>query len=114
MAQRPTNPTLSSHRFLADMYGDGYFPDNLVALVEAVLLALCVEIERADALDLAGLYRLTHRATEQVNALQELFWEAGSEIETGARETIAGDFAAIATAYGFEADIEELIAPRDW
>ena len=33
---------------------------------------------------------------------------------TAARECIASEFYNIATAYGFEADIEELIAPREW
>jgi hypothetical protein len=38
-----------------------------------------------------------------------------SEIETAAREAIAHDFDVIAGAYGFaDADIEELIATRDW
>jgi hypothetical protein len=41
--------------------------------------------------------------------------ENGSEIETMARDCIAVDFKHIALAYGFEdADIEELVAPRDW
>ncbi|MPN01681.1 hypothetical protein SDC9_148892 [bioreactor metagenome] len=36
-------------------------------------------------------------------------------METAARECIAADFEAIAKAYGFEdADVEELIALREW
>jgi hypothetical protein len=42
------------------------------------------------------------------------FEENDSELETAARKAIAEDFERIATAYGFDADIEELIAPRDW
>lgn len=54
-------------------------------------------------------------ATEQFNALQAEFEAAGSEIETVAREVIAGDFQFIALAYGFaDADVEELTAERDW
>jgi hypothetical protein len=60
------------------------------------------------------LYALTHAATEEFNALAEEFEENDSELETAAREAIAEDFEWIAKAYGFDADIEELIAPRDW
>ena len=51
---------------------------------------------------------------DKFNDLQEDFEEADSEIETGAREAIAEDFAFVAKAYGFEADREELIATREW
>ncbi|MBB1246950.1 hypothetical protein GL263_25885, partial [Streptomyces durbertensis] len=61
------------------------------------------------------VYALTHAATEEFNELDEALGEAGSGIETVAREEIAEDFAFIASAYGFgNADVEELIAPRDW
>jgi hypothetical protein len=65
--------------------------------------------------DEAALYELTHAATEQFNDLAEQFYDANSEIETVAAECIALDFEFIARAYGFEnADLEELIATRDW
>jgi Family of unknown function (DUF5713) len=54
-------------------------------------------------------------ATEEFNDLESDFDEAGSELETVAREVIAENFWAIANAYGFaDADIEDLIATRDW
>jgi hypothetical protein len=47
--------------------------------------------------------------------LQEEFYENDSEIETNARECIGADFDFVAKSYGFEdADMEELIATRDW
>lgn len=53
--------------------------------------------------------------TDQFNELAEEFYEEDSEIEIVARECIAEDFGVIADEYGFEdADIEELIATRDW
>ena len=56
-----------------------------------------------------------HAATERFNELAEEFEENDSEIETVARDTIATDMEYIAQSYGFEdADIEELVAPRDW
>jgi len=96
------------------MYDDSYFPTRLVDKGKAILLRLCEAIEADKPTDLDALYALTHAATEEFNELQEEFDDSGSEIETAARECIAGDFAFIANAYGFDADIEELIAPREW
>jgi Family of unknown function (DUF5713) len=64
---------------------------------------------------LEALYVLTNAATEEFNALQADFEAAGSEIETVARDEIATDFGFIAVAYGFaDADLEALVASRDW
>lgn len=57
---------------------------------------------------------MTHSATDKLNDLQDEFFENNSEIETGARECLGADFEFISKAYGFDADIEELIATRDW
>lgn len=109
------NPTMAGYEFLADMYASDYFPDALVAKGEAILRELCERIETERPSDLPAIYALTHEATVRFNDLQEDFWEADSEIETAARDCIAGDFGAIADAYGFtDADLEELVAPRDW
>lgn len=106
---------VAGHRFLAGMYSDGYFPDHVVDKGAAILLALCERIEAERPADLAALYRLTHAATEEFNALEGEFEAAGSEIETVAREQIGDDFWFVARAYGFEdADSEDLIATRDW
>ena len=109
-----TNETMKAHLFLRDMYEDSYFPDLCVDKVKEVLVRLCERIEQDQPADLDALYRLTHAATEDINDLEDFFGEHDSEIETGAREAIAADFERIASAYGFDADIEELIAPRDW
>ncbi len=64
---------------------------------------------------LAALYALTHAATEEFNELAAAFEEAGSEIETTAREEIGEAFWFVARAYGFaDADPEELVASRGW
>ncbi|WP_024420902.1 DUF5713 family protein [Pseudomonas avellanae] len=110
-----TNETMAKHAFLKGMYQDEYFPDAVVKMCEDVLVNLCHEIEQQKPYGLTALYALTHKATEQINDLEEVFEENGSEIETFARETIGEDFIRIADAYGFpDADIEELIAPREW
>jgi hypothetical protein len=110
-----TNQQVAGHAFLKGMYDDGYFPDHLVDKGKAILLRVCERIETERPSDLAALYALTQAATEEFNALDDEFCDADSEIETVARELIAADFGFLASAYGFaEADVEALIATRQW
>ncbi|MFI5865263.1 DUF5713 family protein [Streptomyces sp. NPDC051546] len=110
-----TNEQARTRSFLAPLYGDAYYPDQVLDKGREILLRLCARIEAERPSDLAGLYALTGSATEEFNALEAEFEAAGSEIETVAREEIAEDFAFVASAYGFaDADVEELIAPREW
>ncbi|PZG07588.1 DUF5713 family protein [Nonomuraea aridisoli] len=110
-----TNRQAAGHPFLQGMYDDGWFPDHLVDKGKAILLRLCARIEAERPADLAALYALTDAATEELNALEEEFDAAGSEIETVARELIGADFAFVAAAYGFpDADRETLIGARNW
>lgn len=108
------NPRILSHAFLADMYHDDYYPEQLVDKGKAILLALCEQLEKADASTPAEVYTLTHAATIRFNELNYEFENQDSEIETVAREAIAADIEFILLAYGYELDIEEAIAPRDW
>jgi hypothetical protein len=108
------NERLAGYRFLSEMFEDDYFPKAQVEKAKSILVRLCEEIERRRPADLPALYLLTHAATEEFNALAGEFEENDSEIETAARDCIGTDFANIAEFYGFDADIEELIAPRDW
>ena len=110
-----TNQQVKEYAFLEALYKDDYFPDQVLDKGKAILLRLCERIEAEKPADLAALYALTEVATEEFNALEAEFDAAGSEIETVAREEIAEDFGFVADAYGFEdADVEELIAARDW
>jgi len=110
-----SNQRITERAFLEVLYEDDYFPDHVLDRGKAILLALCERIEAERPADLAALYALTQAATEEFNALEAEFDEAGSEIETVAREEIGGDFWFIAQAYGFEdADAEKLIATREW
>ncbi|MFD9000270.1 DUF5713 family protein [Streptomyces sp. NPDC059582] len=109
------NEQVSTHAFLRGLYADDYYPDHVLDRGKAVLLTLCERIESERPADLTALYALTHAATEEFNDLEAEFEAADSEIETVAREEMAEDFAFVARAYGFTgADVEELIAPRDW
>lgn len=110
-----SNQQVTEHAFLHAMYQDDYYPDHVVDLGKAILLRLCERIEAEQPADLPALYALTEVATEEFNALQDEFEAADSDIETVAREEIAENFWFVATAYGFaDADVEDLIAARDW
>jgi hypothetical protein len=110
-----TNGALAGHQFLGPMYADGYYPNELVDKVRAVLFELCEQVEASPSLSLVRLYALSHAATERINEIAPEFEEHDSELETVAREAIAAEFSKIAECYGFaEADLEELISPRDW
>ncbi|MFB7588912.1 DUF5713 family protein [Streptomyces sp. NPDC056169] len=110
-----TNQQVAGHALLRPLYADSYFPDHVVDRGRAILLRLCERIEAERPSELAALYVLTRAATEEFNLLEAEFEAAGSEIETVAREAIAEDFWAVASAYGFaDADVEELIGGRDW
>jgi hypothetical protein len=108
------NEKLKNYSFLEGMYQDSYFPDFLVDKGKAILIELCIQIEEKKPKNLPELYELTHAATQKFNDLEEEFFENDSEIETAAAVLIANDFEFIANAYGFDADIEELIATRYW
>ncbi len=109
-----TNVQMKDYSFLKIMYDDDYFPNVVVDKGKAILMQLCRDIEIQKPQNLESLYRLTLAATNQFNNLQRDFYAHDSEIETGAAECIALDFLFISQAYGFEADIEKLIATRDW
>jgi hypothetical protein len=109
-----SNETIKNHTFLAGMLRDSYFPNNLVEKGQQILLRLCEAIESQKPSTDEDVYKLTHAATEEFNDLQEEFWQQESEIETVARDCIAVDFEFVAQTYGYDLDIEELVAPRDW
>ena len=110
-----SNAQVNNHAFLQCMYRDDSFPKHLVDEGKQILVRLAERIEQDKPADVAALYVLTHAATDEFNELAGELYEADSEIETSAAECIADDFAFIAEAYGFaDADLEELIATRDW
>lgn len=108
------NEKMKSYPFLKDMYADSYFPKFLVDKVKTILIELCSDIEKTSPKNLDELYKLTYSATIKINELQDDFFKHDSEIETNARESIGQDFDTIAKSYGFNADTEEIIAPREW
>lgn len=108
------NKQVQQYSFLAEMYQDDYFPNNLVDKGKELFLQLCVSIEAQQPSTLKEFYALTQATTEQFNQLEVEFGEQDSELETVARENIALDMMMISLFYGYEADAEEMIANRDW
>jgi hypothetical protein len=107
------NEKVRGHTFLKAMLADAYFPKHLVGKGQDLLRQLAERIER-EAPEGEAVYKLTQATAEAFNELQDEFWEADSEIETAAREAIAGDVEFILEAYGYDVDIEEAIGNRDW
>lgn len=106
---------IDTTKLLPDMYADAYFPNNLVDKLRDIILDACEVIETKKPQTLPELYEISCAATDRINDLQDEFDENGSEIETAAREDIAMSFFQVAQTYGFkDADIEEMIATRDW
>ncbi len=109
------NEKVRSYDFLTCMYSDPYFPPHLVDKCKYILLLFAMEVEANEPQNLQELYVLSHEATRRINSLENEFFANNSEIETAARECLAMDIEFIAVTYGFErADVEELIAPRNW
>lgn len=109
------NEEIANHPFLAEMYANNQFPKHLVDKGKAILLDLCNKIETREPKVLTDFYDLTHRATDSFNDLQDEFKAKRSKFNQIAGDNICGDFAFIATTYGyFEADTEELTAMREW
>ncbi|MFI9723859.1 DUF5713 family protein [Streptomyces sp. NPDC052396] len=109
------NQHIAAYSFLQGLYEDDYYPDHVVDRAKMILLRLCEHIEAHSPADLSTLYTLAQAATEEFNDLEAEFEAAGSEIETVARDEIAKDFWFVACSYGFtNADVEELIATREW
>lgn len=109
------NPQIRDHQFLAEMYDDDYFPKFLVNKCKAILTGLCESLEATLPKGIIEVFALTHAAVDKINKLAKEFEKRDSELETNAREAIAGDFHFILQAYGFgEIDVEDAISNREW
>lgn len=109
-----SNAIIREHEFLVSMSEDPYYPPHLVEQCRSILVQMCFAIECEGITEERHLYPITHHFTDELNALQDDFAREDIEMETGAREALAEEFMFIASAYGFDADVEEMIAPREW
>jgi hypothetical protein len=100
-------------QYLPDMYSDRYFPNFLVDKVKNIIKKTVSFLEEGGHSkdEIQGEF---DRMTMAINELQDEFDENGSEIETGARESIGATIDEIINFFGIDIDVEEAIRERDW
>lgn len=108
-----TNKRVHEHGFLAAMLNDSHYPAELVRAGQGLIFALAERIERRQPVGDA-IYVLTHETTCQFNELQKTFRERGSDIETTARDAITEDIEFVLEAYGYDVDLDQALATREW
>lgn len=108
------NQHVARYIFLEPLLDDDWYPRHLIEKGQSYLRTMCLEIEQTRPASAADLYKITHRAVRKFNALERELESEGSELETIAREQIAEDFSFVLSTYGYEVDLEEALAPRNW
>lgn len=98
---------------LEDMYDDPYFPPFLVDKVRALILPVVALLEAGET-NPERIQKSLDTMTLGINDLCPEFEENDSEIETGARESIAQTVMDILAWFGVEIDIEDALAEREW
>lgn len=101
------------YTLLEDMYQDGYFPDFLVDKVKSLIQDVIIFLETGEK-DLEKIQEKFDEMTLAINDLQEEFEDNDSEIETGARESIAETVEYILRWFDVGIDVEDAIGERDW
>jgi hypothetical protein len=109
----PTRFTAAGNAYLPRMYKDRYYPDALVDKVRTQLEELVAFLEKGTPAPDAIQVRCD-AFTDAVNGLEGEFDDAGSELETVAREDIAETVAKIFDTYGVTLDPEEALRNREW
>ncbi|MBG8554169.1 DUF5713 family protein [Hymenobacter guriensis] len=100
-------------QFLPEMYEDDYFPAKQVDKVKAAIQKVVVYLEK-DSTDPDKVQDKLDQMTSKINELQEDFEEHDSEIETGARESIAETVERVLAHFNIDIDIEEALREREW
>lgn len=107
----PAQTLPSDFAFLPEMYADDYFPNEQVDMVKAAIQEVVAFLEKGGSSP-DEIQEKLDDMTLQINNLQDDFADNGSEIETGARESIAETIERILAH--FKVDIEEAIREREW
>lgn len=95
------------------MYKDDYFPNYLVDKIK-VEIEKVEEFLKAGNKDIKKIQVELDKMTEAINDIDEELNEAGSEIETMAREDIADSVYLLLKEYQIDIDIETAIRNRYW
>ncbi len=108
------NQHIARYVFLEPLLEDDWYPTHLIEKGQTFLRTMCIEIEQTQPSTESDLFKITHRAVRKFNALEQELESEGSELETDAREQIAEDVSFVLSTYGFDVDLEEALAPRNW
>lgn len=103
----------SDFEYLKDMYEDSYFPNLLVDKVKEIIKSTVLFIEEGNHTK-DEIQASFDKMTISINELAEEFEENGSEIETGARESIGDTVDKIINYFNIDIDVEEAIREREW
>lgn len=103
----------TDYKLLEDMYQDEYFPDFLVDKIKVLVQDVITFLETGER-DLEKVQEKFDDMTLAINDLQEEFEDNGSEIETGARESIGETVDYILQWFDIDMDVEDAIGERDW
>lgn len=100
-------------KYLEGMYQDSFFPTFLVDKLKLYMLDMVQFLEQGSH-DTETIQGKLDEMTLAINALQDEFYENESELETGARDSIAETIIPILAHYKIDIDIEELLREREW
>ena len=99
--------------YLPEMYADNYFPTAQVDQVKQAIAQVAAVLEAGERKP-AKVQRQLDKMTQRINELQDDFADHDSELETGARESIADTVERLLAHFGVEIDLEEALRERDW
>ena len=99
--------------YLPEMYADEYFPNEQVDKVKAAIQKVAAYLEKGD-FTTEKVQQKLDKMTAKINDLQDDFDEHDSEIDTGARESIADTVERILAHFNVYLDLDEAIRERDW
>ena len=103
----------SDFEWLTDMYNDSYFPPHLVDKVKASLETVAEFLSSGEH-GVDEIQAVLDKAIIEINDLEDEFYEADSEIETVARDSIGDTVEAMLIAFDVDIDIETALAERSW
>ena len=109
----PTTKLPPDFDFLPEMYADSYFPPAQVDKVKAAIQQVVAFLEQGHTNSEAVQQELDDM-TLTINELQNDFVDAGSEIESMARDAIADTVERVLAHFGVDIDIEEALQEREW
>lgn len=111
--ETPSRFVAASHGYLPDMYRSSFYPDPLVDKVRDQLASIVAYLDEGKHSSHA-LQTRCDAMTDAINELGDAFFDAGSELETVAREDIAATLRKIFATYGVTMDIEHALRKREW